>query len=130
MHLYAIAPDPADLPGGLGSFANYGILGVLAIILLGGIRLLFAREMARADRLEAEVNRLNTLIQEKHLPVLEAATAAIKDSTDALASQGRDYADALRASTEIIKANTDVLNRVSTELEILRRQNRGSHDLP
>ena len=73
--------DPSGIS--LDTFGNYGVLGVLTAILLIGARMLVSREMQRADRLEAEVTRLNTLIQEKHIPVLEAATAALKDSTDA-----------------------------------------------
>ena len=40
------------------------------------------RETERADRLEAEVTRLNVLFQDTYIPRLEEATQRLKDSTE------------------------------------------------
>ena len=110
-----------EVSTGLDSLTNYGVLGVLSVILIVGARMLVSREMQRADRLEAEVTRLNTLIQDRHIPVLEASTAAVKDSTEAL----KDSTDALKASSDLNKEIRDLLIRVTLERDIERRQNRG-----
>jgi hypothetical protein len=67
--------------------AQYGALGVLVIFASIAVRTLFQRETQaherekeRADRMEAEVQRLNTIIQEKMLPILHEATKAISEA--------------------------------------------------
>lgn len=67
--------------------AEYGALGVVLFVAFLAIRILFQRETAshqrdsdRADRMEAEVKRLNDAIQDKMLPVLHAATEALSDA--------------------------------------------------
>ena len=66
---------------------QYGALGVMVIAAGAIIRVLFQRETAaherekeRADRMEAEVSRLNAVIQEKLLPILHDATQAISEA--------------------------------------------------
>lgn len=66
---------------------QYGALGVMVIAAGAIIRVLFQRETAayerekeRADRMEAEVQRLNGLIQDRMLPILHDATQAISEA--------------------------------------------------
>lgn len=66
---------------------QYGALGVMVFAAGVAIRILFQRETAayerereRADRMEAEVQRLNGVIQERMLPILHDATQAISDA--------------------------------------------------
>jgi len=66
---------------------QYGALGVMVIAAGAIIRVLFQRETAayerekeRADRMEAEVSRLNAVIQERMLPILHDATQAISEA--------------------------------------------------
>lgn len=80
-------------------FAQYGAIGIIAGIALVAVRVLFKRETAahdldraRADRLEAELAKLNQLIREQYIATLGQATAAIQDANDAV----RDALAALR----------------------------------
>ncbi len=66
---------------------QYGALGVMVLGSIVAIRILFQRETTaferereRADRMEAEVSRLNNLMQEKMLPILHEATKAISEA--------------------------------------------------
>jgi hypothetical protein len=65
------------------SFADYGVLGLLAIVLIAFARTAYKRETVRADNSEAEVRRLNTVIQEKYVPALEEARKAAVASMQA-----------------------------------------------
>jgi hypothetical protein len=69
------------------SFLQYGAIGLIAIIALAAVRVLFKRETeaydrerARADRLEAELMKLNLAIQERYLIALNDATRAVADT--------------------------------------------------
>lgn len=66
---------------------QYGALGFMVLAAAAIIRVLFQRETAayerereRADRMEAEVQRLNNIIQERMLPILHEATKAISEA--------------------------------------------------
>lgn len=65
---------------------QYGVLGVVAVVLFSFARQAIKRETERADRMEAEVFRLNNLIQERHIPALIKATEAVESATEALRS--------------------------------------------
>jgi hypothetical protein len=69
---------------------QYGVLGIFAMLLVWFARFMIARETARADRLEAEVVRLNNVIQEKVIPALMSATGAVEESTEMLRDMQRD----------------------------------------
>lgn len=56
---------------------QYGVLGIFAVLLILFSRSLLKREQDRADGLAVENLRLNTLMQEKIIPALTAATQAI-----------------------------------------------------
>lgn len=73
----------ADVTSG---FLQYGAIGLLALIALYAVNKLFARQVtahdkdiARADRLEAELREQNRLIQDKLVVELTRATEAIAD---------------------------------------------------
>lgn len=75
-------------------FIQYGALGVIALLALIAVRVLFARvtatadlERARADRLEEELRKLNSTIQERYVTTLSEATLAI---SAALAAHQKD----------------------------------------
>lgn len=61
---------------------QYGVLGVFAVLLVWFAKFMISRETARADRLEAEVVRLNNTIQDKVIPALLSATGAVEQSTE------------------------------------------------
>lgn len=89
--LLAVTPEPEpSTPSDpvqdsiIGVFLQYGIIGALLLVVGWYARSLIQREQARADRLEAEVNRLNTLVQEKTIPALVTATQAIQQSQSLL----------------------------------------------
>jgi Skp family chaperone for outer membrane proteins len=71
--------------------AQYGAIGVIAILALAAVRVLFQRvvqehkdEKDRADRLEAELKKLNETIQQQYLTVLAQATAAMSEAFDVI----------------------------------------------
>ena len=71
----------SDLPE---SLAQYGSLGALASALVAGqllvLRYVLAPERDRANRLEAELARLNETIQEKSIPALVEAARVVAES--------------------------------------------------
>lgn len=64
-------------PSTLEPLLQYGILGVFAVLLILFAQTLLKREQQRGDASAAEVIRLNTIMQEKTIPALIAATQAI-----------------------------------------------------
>lgn len=88
-------------PGVIKALFDYGGIGLLLIILLWFARTLLIREQNRADAAANEVSRLNTMIQEKFLPALVAATQAISASQEILQEmqlKAQIQAEARRAS--------------------------------
>lgn len=89
----------AEESANLSALTQYGVLGVFALLLILFARTSYKRETDRSDRLEAEVLRLNTLIQEKAIPALSSATAALEESQSLLHDLQRERAqdmDAMR----------------------------------
>lgn len=77
--------------------AQYGALGVMVIAAFVAVRILFRREtdahqraLERADRMEAEVKRLNDVIQDRMLPILNEATKAIGEALALQQQRRRD----------------------------------------
>lgn len=67
--------------------AQYGAIGITLLFAAGAVRILFQREVKahdldrqRADRMEEEIKRLNSLIVEKVIPVMSEATRSISDA--------------------------------------------------
>jgi len=86
---YLIAADPGNASD-VATLTQYGVLGVLAVILIVFARLAYRRETERADRLEAELRAQNMAIQDKAIPALLAATAAMSEVTELLRDMQRD----------------------------------------
>jgi hypothetical protein len=84
----ALAADPGTVD--VSTFAQYGVLGVFAVILLWFARGSYQREIQRADRLEEENRKLNAAIQDRVLPVLMSATNAAQESAELLAAMQRE----------------------------------------
>lgn len=66
----------------------WGVGGVLFLLVASG-RLIVAtfvydREKSRADRLEEEVRRLNQSVQEKTIPALTEAAAAVREAQETM----------------------------------------------
>ncbi len=87
--------------GALEVFTQYGVLGVVAALLIAFARTTWSREVdraetawrrevERADRLEAEVSRLNATIQDKAIPALLAAADAVTEATTLIRDMDRD----------------------------------------
>lgn len=83
----------ADAGGGaidLTVFAQYGILGVIAAMLIWFAKGAHQRERDRADRMEAEVQRLHAVMLDRVIPALTSATSAAEESTALLQSWQRE----------------------------------------
>lgn len=77
----------AQAAAGADVLYQYGAIGVILVGAILAVRILFNEKVkahdldrARADRMEAEVSRLNSLIQEKMLPVLSEATKVMSEA--------------------------------------------------
>lgn len=88
----------ADTTSGLG---QYGALGIISALLLSAIlwfakqavsdqRAATERERARADRLEAENQRLNGLIIDRVIPALTSVSNAAEQSAELLRASQRE----------------------------------------
>jgi hypothetical protein len=80
--------EPGSLD--LAVFAQYGVLGILALMLIFFARGAHQRERDRADRLEAENQRLHELIIDRVIPALGSATRAAEEAADLLAAMQRE----------------------------------------
>lgn len=83
------AADASGDPN-LGLLAQYGILGLVAGGLIWFAKFMVGRETARADRLEAEVIRLNGLIVDRVIPALTSSAGAVEDATELLRAFQRE----------------------------------------
>jgi hypothetical protein len=99
--LSTLAADGAD-SFELGTLAQYGVLGLAAGALAVFARVAYRREVERADRLEAEVVRLNNLIvaiTERTIPALAAAASSAEEANLLVRELQRDRErDLLRGS--------------------------------
>ncbi len=84
------AADAGGSPIDLTVFAQYGILGVIAAMLIWFARGAHQRERDRADRLEAEVQRLHALMLDRVIPALTSATNAAEESAALLGAMQRE----------------------------------------
>lgn len=74
----------------LSVFAQYGVLGVIAVLLIFFAKGAHQRERDRADALYEENKRLNTAIQDRVIPALTSATRAAEESATLLTSMHRE----------------------------------------
>jgi hypothetical protein len=93
--MFAVMVLAAEESGGpnYAVLGQYGVLGVFAVLLVWFAKFMIGRETTRADRLEAEVVRLNNTIQDKVIPALLSATGAVEESTELLRDLQRDMRD-------------------------------------
>ncbi len=86
------APLAADPTGSLdlAVFAQYGVLGIITLILIFFARGAYQRERDRADRIEQENQRLHELIIDRVIPALSSATRAAEESAELLAAMQRE----------------------------------------
>lgn len=70
--------------GGIDLLAQYGVLGIIAGLLIFFANGAHKRERDRADRMEAENKRLNELILDRVIPALTSATRAAEESAELL----------------------------------------------
>lgn len=63
-------------------FAQYGVLGIIAAMLIWFAKGAHQRERDRADRLEEDNKRLNALILDRVIPALTSATHAAEESAE------------------------------------------------
>lgn len=82
--------EAAEASPEISVFAQYGVLGVFALMLVVFARTAYKRETDRSDRLEQEVLRLNAAIQERFIPTLLSATSAVEESTALLRDLQRE----------------------------------------
>lgn len=74
----------------LSVFAQYGVLGVIAVLLIWFAKGAHQRERDRADRLEAENRRLYQLFLDQVVPAMTSATRAAKESAELLRAVQRE----------------------------------------
>jgi hypothetical protein len=84
-----LATDPTGSLD-LSVFAQYGVLGILTLMLIFFARGAYQRERDRADRMEQENQRLHELIIERVIPALGSATRAAEESAELLAAMQRE----------------------------------------
>lgn len=71
-------------------FAQYGVLGIIAAMLIWFAKGAHQRERERADRMEAENKRLNELILDRVIPALTSASRAAEESAELLNALQRE----------------------------------------
>lgn len=86
----------------ISSVLQYGIVGVVAVVLFFVAKRLFDREQARADRLESDVRRLNDLMADQLIPALTKSTEAVLDASQLINDirRQREIEDAARRLRE------------------------------
>ncbi len=82
----------ADASGAidLTVFAQFGAVGAIAVMGIWFARGAHQRERERADRLEAEVQRLHELMLERVIPAMTSASRAAEESAALILSMQRD----------------------------------------
>ena len=82
--VFAAENDLPELP----PLAQYGLVGLILALVVAGRWIVpkwaLDRETARADRAEAEADRLRKVVEDRVIPALVESTAAQNKSADAL----------------------------------------------
>lgn len=78
------------------AFLQYGAVGVIAILAIAAVRVLFQREVnahdlerKRADRLEEELRKLNSTIQDRYITTLGEASRVMVEVLDYIKRENR-----------------------------------------
>jgi hypothetical protein len=77
--------------GDVTTLTQYGVLGIVASLLVWFAKSAHQRERDRADRLEEENRRLNAIILDRVFPAMAAATQAAKESAELLNAAQREH---------------------------------------
>lgn len=87
-----VLPVLAAPAGGIdvSVFFQYGVLGVVSLGLIWFSKGSIQRERDRADRLEADNQRLNDLIRDTVIPAMTSATRAAEESATLLSDLQRE----------------------------------------
>jgi hypothetical protein len=85
-----VLPLAAESGVDIALLAQYGVLGIFAAMLVLFARVSYRREVERADRLEEDNRRLNSVVQDKIIPALELARRAVEESGALLLAMQRD----------------------------------------
>jgi hypothetical protein len=94
-----VAADSGQGGPDFAVLSQYGVLGLVVAVLGWYAKNTTGRESARADRMEAEVFRLNGIVQEKVIPALESAARTVEEAQGLLASMQREREYALQRRT-------------------------------
>lgn len=80
----------------MSMLVQYGALGVIAFLALGAVRVLFQREVSahdaerrRADRLEEELRKLNSAVQDRYITTLSEASRVMVEVLDYIKRENR-----------------------------------------
>lgn len=87
--LVILAADPSGSLD-LSVFAQFGVVGVIAMLGIIFARGAHQRERDRGDRLEAENQRLHELMIDRVIPALTSASRAAEESATLIASLARE----------------------------------------
>lgn len=74
----------------IGVLAQYGVLGIFAMLLVWFAKGAYQRETTRADRIEEDNKRLNDIIRDRVIPALTSATKAVEQSGELLNAMQRE----------------------------------------
>lgn len=97
-HIAAATTGTLDV----GLLAQYGVLGLVCAALFLFAKSAIQRERDRADRLEAQNQKLNESFAERVIPALTSATRAIEESQALLSAMQRER-EAIREAQQITK---------------------------
>lgn len=84
--LYSLAAALADSASGLdiSGFAQYGVLGIVVVLLIGYARGQVNREKERTDKAEARVKELEDWLRGDYLPKIERSNSLYTLAADVL----------------------------------------------
>lgn len=85
-----LAADPTASDGVFNTFVQYGAVGLMALFGVWFARGAYQREVTRGERLEDENRRLNTLIVDRVIPALTAASTAAEEAGKLLNAMQRE----------------------------------------
>jgi hypothetical protein len=102
---------PATGSPDLSLFAQYGVLGVVATMLLWFAKGSIQRERERGDRLETENGRLNELIRDRVIPALTSATRAVEENVSLLQAMQRE-----RERERTLRTQTEQATRIEDHI--------------
>lgn len=86
--LLAATDGSGDL-GAYGPLINLGAIGVVCALLIPFARSAYRREVARADKAEAELSALNRELRERYVPMMTDVVRVLGEATAAMRERER-----------------------------------------